>query len=78
MSEYLLPPYKAFIKTSTGKIVRTKNITDTELNKGKLYVIWQECYYGTIATFKELVVATADTMEELAHDTLPKKRFSRY
>ena len=80
MSEYLLPPYKAYIKTTTGKYVKTSQIVNSEIIRGDLYVIWQERYYGTIVVFKERVIATADTMEELANgeNDIPKKRPIRY
>ena len=66
MSEYLLPPYKAFIKTSTGKIVKTDLIISSEIFKNELYLIWEEKLLGTTARFKERVVATADNPYELA------------
>lgn len=70
MSEYLKPPFKAFIKTETSKVVEVTKLYDSEFFKNDLYVVWDEIYYGTVATFRERVVATADTAEEL----MPPKR----
>ena len=74
MNNYLNPPYLRYIKTETGKITKEALIFEIEQIGNDIYVVWEEINYGQVARFKERVVATANTLEELESE---KKQIHR-
>ena len=68
--------FKKYVLTTSGKIVKVNHIDKID---GE-YIVWEDIYYSTISTFKEKVVATSDSAEELLayENQLRRKRLHKY